>query len=344
MRATPVLALLAVAAAPGVASAQEQRTTRPTPVAAHGAVVAWSAAEGTRFRLVTRTGGGPVVVAPILPRSVPFDVDLGPSADGTGVDAVFSRCRREAAGVGGFLPHDYDEGSVCDLFRLDLDTGRERRIVSTAAPGADETWPTIWRGTVAFSRTYGRRPDLPYVYVQRPGQRSVRLPGGPRNVCSGGSCTDRSRNRPYALELRGERLAFGWAFAGRGEGLTTELRLDSTRRRGPHARLARAEGGGLTGHAIGWPAFDGADGLYASEACFGEQSGCAPELRRVDLATGETTTARAPRPILAHERIGVRTLLLVDEQPGADCLGDPPVPGGTCVLRELRPVFAPDAG
>jgi len=45
------------------------------------------------------------------------------------------------------------------------------------------------------------------------------------------------------------------------------------------------------------------------------------------------------KPILGQERDGGETYLLVDQAPGTDCQGDPAVPGGTCVLRSLRPDY-----
>ena len=38
-------------------------------------------------------------------------------------------------------------------------------------------------------------------------------------------------------------------------------------------------------------------------------------------------------------RDGGTTWLLVDTQPGTDCVGDPAVRGGTCVLRDVQPAF-----
>jgi hypothetical protein len=43
--------------------------------------------------------------------------------------------------------------------------------------------------------------------------------------------------------------------------------------------------------------------------------------------------------VLSHERDGATTYALVDAVPGTDCTGDPTVPGGTCTLRALTPVF-----
>ena len=76
-------------------------------------------------------------------------------------------------------------------------------------------------------------------------------------------------------------------------------------------------------------------------SCFGDGSGCPGRfgLRRLRISTGLIERAAAPSATLAHDRDAESDLLLVDSQPGVDCLGDPPVPGGTCVIRAERPLF-----
>lgn len=321
------------------AAAQDlARVDRPTPIDAHAGWLAWSVrADDGRYRLTLRDPSG-VVSTPAVPaKGTTFDVDLGPGPDG--LVATYSRCAQEVGTPGGFVPADYDEGRGCDAYVLDVATGRERRLAGPSTADADETWPTIWRDRVAFVRSYDARPSLPYLYV-RPlaGGRSVRQPGGTRQVCTGRSCTDARVSRPYALDLYGRRLAFGWTYAGRSEGLDTEIRLDTLG--GGHARIAYQRGGGLTGRALGWPASE--DGrVYFSSACYADLGGCirTPEVLRHRITTGETTGADAEKGILGHARDRGTTYLLVDEASGTDCQGDPAVPGGTCVLRALRPAY-----
>jgi hypothetical protein len=332
-----LLVLAAPAAAEDVA-----RLDRPTPIAAHAGWLAWSVhgADGL-FHLALRSPQGTIAFPPIAGRATSFDVDLGPTADG--IVATYSRCRVEVPSPGSYLPTDYDEGSGCDIYLLDVATGVERRIAGASISGADETWPTVWRGNIAFVRSYDRKPTLPYIYV-RPlaGGHSTRQPGGARRVCTRSSgrtsCTDDRVSRPYALDLYGRRLAFGWTYAGRYEGLETEIRLDTLG--GGHARIAVQHGGGLTGRALGWPAFESGRVLF-SDACFADTSGCIrqPELLRHRISTGVTDGADADKAILAHERDGGVTWLLIDEADGTGCQGDPAAPGGTCVLRSSRPSF-----
>ncbi len=337
---TTLAALLALAAP---AAAQDiARLDRPTPIAAHAGWLAWSTrGPDDLFRLTLRSPAGLITFPAVAPRSTTFDVDLGPTAEG--LVATYSRCRVEVSGPGAFLPVDYDEGSGCDAYLLDVATGVERKLSGLSTNQADETWPTVWRDKVAFVRSYDRKPDLPYLYV-RPlaGGRSERQPGGTRKVCSRDGrrlvCTDERVSRPYALELYGRRLAFGWTYAGRSEGLDTEIRLDTLG--DGHSRIALQRGGGLTGRALNWPAFE-AGRVYMSRACYGDTGGCVnqPELRRYRITTRTTDGADADKAILGHERDGGVTYLLVDEASGTDCQGDPAVPGGTCVLRVVRPSF-----
>ncbi len=342
----PFVALVAVAL-PATASAQEVvRLDRATPISAHAGWLAWSArGRDGLFHLTLRDPQGAVSTPAIAGRSTSFDVDLGPGP--AGVVATYSRCAEEVATPGSFLPADYDEGEGCDLHLLDVVTGTERALTGASTDQADETWPTVWRDQLAFVRSYDRAPTLPYIYV-RPlaGGHSVRQPGGARQVCSrSGSettCTDERVSRPYALDLYGRRLAFGWTYAGRSEGLDTEVRLDTLG--AGHARIAYQAGGGMTGHALAWPAF--ADGrVLFSAACFGDTSGCGAgaELYRYRITNRAVDTAQADRAILAHDRDGATTWLLTDTRPGTDCMGDPAVPGGRacCGACDRRSADAP---
>jgi len=339
--AISLLALLAFAAP---AQAQDvARLDRPSPISAHAGWLAWSTrgADGL-FHLTLRDPQGVVTTPAIAGRATSFDIDLGPGPDG--LVATYSRCREEVQSAGSYLPADYDEGSGCDVWLLDVATGAERRPIGVSTGTADETWPTVWRDTIAFVRSYASKPTLPYIYA-RPlarGGRSERQPGGARKLCTRSgprvTCTDERVSRPYALDLYGSRLAFGWTYAGRFEGLDTEIRLDTLG--GSHARIAYQSGGGLTGRALGWPAFESGR-VYFSTACYADTGGCIgrPELQRYRISTRTTDGTDAEKAILSHERDGAVSWLLVDEASGTDCQGDPAVPGGTCVLRAVRPEF-----
>lgn len=343
MRLLALCLLVLLACAVPAAAQDIARLDRPSPIAAHAGWLAWSVrgADG-RFVLTLRSPEGVVTRPPVAGRATSFDVDLGPGPGG-GLVATYSRCRVEVGTAGSYLPPDYDEGRGCDAYLLEVGSGAERRLAGVSTATADETWPTVWRDEIAFARSYDRKPALPYIYA-RPlaGGRSERQPGGARKVCTRTgrrvTCTDERVSRPYALDLYGRRLAFGWAYAGRSEGLDTEIRLDTLG--GGHARIAYQRGGGLTGRALGWPAFERGR-VYFSEACYGDTSGCIrhPELQRYRITTRTTEGADADKAVLSHDRDGGVDWLLIDEAAGTDCRGDPEVPGGTCVLRGVGPAF-----
>jgi hypothetical protein len=325
------------------------RVDRPTPIAAYGGRVVWSrrTAAGDAFQLMTLVDGVTSAV-PVPTRSVPFDVDLGPAADGSAV-AVYSRCRVEGP-AGGFIVASYLKGRGCDIYRYDFATGRESKVDAVSSPTASEAWPTFYRPRLAFARAYDDKRQYPYVYVNDLGdaQGSIRMPGGRRNTCTkvrrtGRTvCSDATRSLPLDLELYGRRLAFAWQFTDFSEGFAYDIRLDDVRAHdGDPRRLATQGGGGLTEIVLGWPAFE-AGRAYWSAACFGDPGGCPGRygLSSYRISTGATQTAATDTPaILSHDRDGGIAYLLIDTQPGTDCMGDPAVPGGTCVLRGVIPSF-----
>lgn len=324
-----------VLAAP--AAAQDVATIdRATPIAAYGGRLLWSAFDPATqtYGLVTRVGGVTSAV-PVARRSVPFDADLGPGPSGS-VVAVYSRCTTEVTpGSGGASL--YGKGRGCDLYLYDFAAGSETRLTSANAPEASEFWPTIWKGTLAFARTYDNKRDFPYIYT-RPlagSGRSIHQPGGPRSGCA--RCDDRL-SRPIALDLYGKRLAFAWQYVGTGEGLDTDIRMDTIG--AGHVRVSHQPGGGLTQVQPGWPAFENGR-LYWSIECFGDESGCPGRygLRRYRISTGDVERAAGPRAVISHDRDQGTTWLLVDAQLGSDCMGDPAVAGGTCTLSGSQPVF-----
>lgn len=332
------------------ASAQQgeviARLDARTPIAAHGGVLAYSVRDaGGGFALVARSGAITSRV-PIAPRSVPFDVDLGPDAQGRTV-AVYSRCDREPP-VGGFGPPAYHTGRGCDLYAYDLAGRAERRLAAASSPTASESWPSIWRDEIAFARTYDSKRSYPYLYVKDlRGGASRRQPGGQREECFRNRrtrrlvCSDDRRSAPAGLELYGRRLAFAWSYQGMAEQHDHELRIDTLRGLDARPRrVATAGGGGLTATTVDWPAFE-AGRLYWARSCFGDPGGCPRRYRLERLIVGARNSrpdsARPPETdILAHERAAGTSYVLVDRRGSAECRGDPEVPGGTCELIALR--------
>lgn len=115
---------------------------------AFGADVVWSGLDADgRYRL-RHYDGARVRTLPISGRSVPFDVDLGPNGR-----AVYARCRREATDVAPFAV-----GRGCAIHRLDLRTGRARRLRQLSARRGEEVLPAIWGKRIAFARATGAGP------------------------------------------------------------------------------------------------------------------------------------------------------------------------------------------
>jgi hypothetical protein len=156
----PALAVLAlVPAAPASADKAIAELGRETPIAAYGGWEAWSAfdeASGT-YALTLRDPGGTVKQAPLAPANKPWDVALGPDANGD-VVAIYRGC----------------DADGCDLRRLYVATGRDQALRSVSSPSYDEATPAIWRSTVVFTRHVGRC-DIPYVKDLRSSRPSRRL-------------------------------------------------------------------------------------------------------------------------------------------------------------------------
>lgn len=234
MFSTAVAALCCSAIATAAAHADEPlaQTSGVTGVSSFHGIAVWSAMdEQGDYRLVARESGR-VRVLPVAPRTVPFDVDLGPTPQGD-VVAVYSRCRREpivpvpiddVLGSVAPLPA-YTTGEGCDLFRFNLAEGTESLLAGPSTNESSESLPTIWRGEVAFARVYesrsGLRGQAPYLYANRflDEARSERIPGSTRG--------DSGLPGPVDIELREEVLAFTWSYSigDDADSQRTEMRI-----------------------------------------------------------------------------------------------------------------------
>ena len=296
----------------------------PTPLAAYGGWIAWSERDGRAgpFRLVLRAPDGSIGRVAVPPSGSAFDVDLGPDVDG-GVVAAYTRC----------------SSSDCSPYLYDVSEGRERRLDGIDAPRADESWPSPWRGRIAFQRRYDHKRAYPYLYTSRYDRRvrSVRMPGGAREECVRDrrtrrlSCSPDTRSRATGIELAGTRMAFAWTYSGRSEGLDTEIRLDTIG--GGHERIAHQDGGGLTQPTLAWPAIDEGR-LYWTRSCVGDLSGCVRrhEVLRRRIRGGPIDSMPGPVTVVSHDRDRRRNLI-ISERGGFDCQEDPPGPRPTCELR-----------
>jgi hypothetical protein len=256
--ASVALALLA-ASQPALADQTIASVSAPTPISAFGGRAAWSAFDPAQrnYRLVTEAGGT-ITTVPVTPRTVPFDVDLGPDSNGS-IVAVYSRCRREPArrdpaisNAVAQLPN-WSSGRGCDVYRFDFASGREAKIASASTRSASEFLPTVWKTRVAFARVFerrrGRAGDRAYLYTRSLSGRgrSQRLPVGARSTqrfCTGKPrrCRLKLEPGPTALDLAGKRLAFGWDSGA--EGPTSASYLDTIRSRRADKKLVSRVGSG----------------------------------------------------------------------------------------------------
>jgi hypothetical protein len=187
---------------------------KQTTVSGYGRWLAWSAWDPrlVGYRLVVYEAGKGSHVVPVAARSVPFDVDLGPDADGRAT-AVYSRCKVEVDGGLGFATARFSwvEGGGCDVFRLDIRSGHERRVPAAATAAYTEAMPSLWRGRLVFFRRLlhsakrtGVRDYALHLQTARLNARSsTRVPGAP---------TRRPDLRPKALDLYGNRVVYTQVF------------------------------------------------------------------------------------------------------------------------------------
>jgi hypothetical protein len=302
------LAFVAVAIAclhvlPAFADDTIATVSAPTPVSAFGNRVAWSAFDSASatYRLMTESGGT-ISAVPVAPRTVPFDIDLGPNDRGH-IVAAYSRCRRDPPrrdpAIGNAIAQlpDWSRGRGCDLYRFDFTTGREAKIRSPSSAHASEFLPSVWKRNVAFARVYERRPGRaghrPYLYVQPPGGHSRRIPAGLRsrlNFCSGipQRCRLKQEPGPTALDLWGRRLAFGWDSADQGEP-TSSVYLDTLEpRKTTKLLLSRLSSGDIQGSEIVSPQV--VDGAVAwTQTLYGETTSSVS--RRYRITGGELSEA-----------------------------------------------------
>lgn len=205
MRRCLLVAFTALAVCAPAAGAQTPiaTTERPTAVREYKGVAAFSLYDSDAgvYRLAISRDGAPPELVPVDPRFAPFDADVGPDSDRRPA-IVYSRCEREAPKRRG-----------CDVYRYSLSAAREDPI-RNANSGASEYNPTIWRGRVAWVRSYVGRPRRNPVVYTRPlissrARSSKRLPGIPTRRCSplpGKGCSPTSGDVDE-LELYGRWLA-----------------------------------------------------------------------------------------------------------------------------------------
>jgi hypothetical protein len=154
------------------------RTAFPVIDALHGHLV-WSDYDAAidAWRLMAHVRGATRAL-PIAPRRTPFDVDLGLDRRGRML-AVYSRCAR---GLRHDMPTPQSLRAArygCALYSYSFASGRETALAD-ASSHADEYWPAMSHGRVAFVRAYRSRRDCHGAFALRysgfPGLPGSRAP------------------------------------------------------------------------------------------------------------------------------------------------------------------------
>ena len=219
---------------------------------------------------------------PVAPSAAEFDADLGTDSAGRPA-VVFSRCfdpaHRDDPTAGGSPDAQANAGN-CNLSILRIGVDAAEQPIANANSESAEYAPTLWRGELAFARTYvkGGRPVVYTKALVAPRSRpSTRQPAVPTRRCSvkgvpGGSCETRAATVDE-LELYGSRLAqiVSYSVSNQVGFLTREVRLvDIGRRSSALVALGSTGEGGQTYLGASFAA--GLMSWYRS--CFGDPGGC----------------------------------------------------------------------
>jgi hypothetical protein len=146
--ALAAVAASAIAAAPAAADTTAIADPTAQNVTAYGSTSAWSRKAADGYHLVVAQGAT-VADAPVPVSSKPYDPDLGPTSTGRAI--VYAR-----------------DG---DLYRYDVGAAAERKLTALSST-ATEAAPSIFKQTIVFSRTTGKRKGL---YILRPKRKLTRL-------------------------------------------------------------------------------------------------------------------------------------------------------------------------
>ena len=218
-------------------------------------VFSQSNASGGAWHLMVWHAGA-ISALPVPRRTVPFDADAGPGANGQ-PEVVFSACAVEPRMLQGQASSgpedmggtfgtvlDWSTASGCHIDELGLRGGASARVTQISAHGASDTTPTIWRGAIAFARLlqHPHTPPVPEIMLWRSGSPLRRLAGGPRPCRRAGPCVAEPANAPVgafvaSMDLGPHALAVDWYFEGSNvmEGIGPQWRLLADRLSGGRA-------------------------------------------------------------------------------------------------------------
>lgn len=146
-------------------------------------------------------------------QQAPFDSDVGTDLRGTAV-VTFSRCHATPgpAADGPWL--GAGAGGGCRLRLLNLKTRHEQAITVPHAPEDSDTWPSMWRGSVAFARTRLASFTVSHVMLRAANSsRLKRMHGGSvPTSCGPGRCS--GDFTVEGLDLGSRLLSFSWHLDG----------------------------------------------------------------------------------------------------------------------------------
>jgi len=210
-----LIALLAfVPAAHAVTATPLATVADDTPIAAYGGWVAWSekGPDGL-YRIVTFHDGVKETLSHIAPRTVPFDLDLGPGAVERPV-ITFSRCVVERDV--NQLEAPLGAARSCRLRQVALPGGGEAGIPVPARGSASDATPSRWGYRVAFQRR-ARGADVSQVMLyDLQHERLKALPhGAVPHTCPyrTGCANARYRGEVDELDAAAREVAFSWRLA-----------------------------------------------------------------------------------------------------------------------------------
>jgi len=275
----------------------------------------YDAASGL-YRLVGITAPGAAArVLPVAGRREPFNADVGPDGAGRAV-AVYARCAGDPGAP----------AKGCGLFKLDLASGRESRMLAGVAAGSPAA-VSIWRDDVVFTGTRAgdglRHPTL--CLVAKQGASCHTLPAGP----AGGRPTAASTG-VQRMDLRAHTLAYSWYSNPGKDGMIRQTRILLIRDvrhpgRAP-VLIAEAGAGGAGNAAVYSPSLDGTGLYYARGGATCDYRSAPTRLGRYDLAGTADRELAGP---FVHAVARWEGSLTVERCPSFG----PPTPTATTIVR-----------
>jgi hypothetical protein len=222
--AAMALSSLGASTASATSTTQVALLQAATPVSAGSGWLVWSVPVAGGWGLEAAHGRR-VSSLPVNPRPKPFDVDVGTDSRGKPV-LTYSRCTRTPqldANGGEESPNGVrtfpSTGAGCRVHLFSLLSQKESTLPIPHPPGASDTTPSMWHGSIAFGRRDPSHRTVWQVMLWSPrhphrlsslrhGAVPIRCPGG----CAGKPIV----GEVQALDLDAHLLAFVWSIEAPG--------------------------------------------------------------------------------------------------------------------------------